>query len=273
MIIDKETSILLCSIEPSYLQYVRDDGTILVRLRKNLYGLADAGRTWYEHAKQHIKQLGYEQLTTDPCVFIKRNNSIFSIIGLYVDDIISFSNHDPWRSELRQYFTKQFQVKKYNEDNVSYLGLQIYNNINTGITTINQHHYIKELLKKYNIKSTKETRTIKTPSTPDFFDEKDKDQTDVDQKSYRSAVMALMFAAKRTRSDILLQTTYLSSFCGHATKSHVVKLNRVFQYLASILNKSIIIKRSNIDLIQLELYADAGHMTHHDLLADILVFC
>jgi hypothetical protein len=77
--------------------------------------------------------------------------------------------------------------------------------------------------------------------------------------------MALMFAAKRTRSDILLQTTYLSSFCGHATKSHVVKLNRVFQYLASTLNKSIIIKRSNIDLIQLELYADAGHMTHHDL--------
>ena len=77
--------------------------------------------------------------------------------------------------------------------------------------------------------------------------------------------MALMFAAKRTRSGILLQTTYLSSFCGHATTSHVDKLNRIFHYLATTINKSIIIKRSSNDNIQLELYADAGHMTHHDL--------
>jgi len=77
--------------------------------------------------------------------------------------------------------------------------------------------------------------------------------------------MALMFAAKRTRSDILLQTTYLSSFCGHATVSHVQKLNRIFQYLATTVNKSIIIKRSPDKHIRLDLYADAGHMTHHDL--------
>ena len=73
--------------------------------------------------------------------------------------------------------------------------------------------------------------------------------------------MALMFAAKRTRSDILLQTTYLSSFCGHATTSHVDKLNHIFHYLATTINKSIVIKRSSNDNIQLELYANAGHMS------------
>ena len=63
-----------------------------------------------------------------------------------------------------------------------------------------------------------------------------------------------------TRSDILLQTTYLSSFCGHATTSHVHELNRIFHYLATTINKSIIIKRSSNDNIKLELYADAGHI-------------
>ena len=57
----------------------------------------------------------------------------------------------------------------------------------------------------------KASRTVKTPSTSVFFDETNKDTCNVDQKAFRS----LMYAAKRTRSDILLQTTYLSSFCGH----------------------------------------------------------
>jgi hypothetical protein len=265
MIIDKDTTILLCSIDPTYQQYVRNDGTILVRLKKNLYGLRDAGKKWYEHAKSHFINLGYQQLTTDPCIFIKRNTKSFSIIGLYVDDVLYFSTNNTWRSDIRSYFSKHFQVKKFNQDKLSYLGLQINNDVSTGLTTINQIHYIKELLKKYNIKSTKTSRTIKTPSTSDFFDETNQMTTNVDQKSFRSAVMALMFAAKRTRSDILLQTTYLSSFCGHATNSHVQKLNRIFQYLATTVNKSIIIKRSPTNNIRLDLYADAGHMTHHDL--------
>ena len=175
MIIDRDTSTLLCTIDSTYLQYVREDGTILVKLKKNLYGLSDAGKKWYEYAKTHLVKLGYQQLTTDPCVFIKRNKTSFSIIGLYVDDVIYFSNHDPWRSELRNYFTKIFQVKKFNTDCISYLGLQINNNISTGITTINQIHYIKELLKKYNIPTMKASRTVKTPSTSDFFNETNKD--------------------------------------------------------------------------------------------------
>ena len=159
--------------------------------------------------------------------------------------MLFFSNYDPWRSELRRYFTKHFQVKKFNQDNISHLGLQIINNTSPGITTINQIHYIKELLKKYNIPSTKISRSVKTPSNPDFFDESIKTTDTVDQKLFRSAVMALMFAAKRTRSDILLQTTYLSSFCGHATTSHVDKLNRIFHYLATTIKKSIILLKDH----------------------------
>ncbi len=67
------------------------------KTKKNLYGLSDAGKKRYEYAKTHLVKLGYQQLTitTDPCVFIKRNKTSFSIIGLYADDVIYFSNHDP----------------------------------------------------------------------------------------------------------------------------------------------------------------------------------
>jgi hypothetical protein len=43
MIIDRDTSTLLCTIDSTYPQYVREDGTILVKLKKNLYGLIIPG--------------------------------------------------------------------------------------------------------------------------------------------------------------------------------------------------------------------------------------
>jgi hypothetical protein len=264
MILDRDTAKILCRIDSSYNEYVRSDGTILVKLRKNLYGLREAGRKWYDHIKSHLIKQGYQQLTTDPCVFFKRSQTSFSILGLYVDDIFFFSNNNAWREQLRKYFIKHFLVKKFNTNNISYLGLQIDNDVHTGITKINQSHYLKQLLKKFNI-DISTTRTIKTPSTQDFFDESDSDTANVNQSHFRSAVMALMFAAKRTRSDILLHVTYLSSFCGHASQSHVKKLNRILQYISTTINKSIYIIRSNNPTIKIDIYSDAGHLTHHDM--------
>ena len=262
MILDRDTAKILCKIDSKYNEFVRDDGTILVKLRKNLYGLREAGRKWYDHIKSHLINQGYNRLTTDPCVFIKRSRNSFSIIGLYVDDIFFFTNNNEWRDNLRKYFIKHFLVKKFSTNKISYLGLQIDNDIKTGVTKINQTHYLKELLKKFNIDIT---RSVKTPSTQDFFNEHDTNTTNVNQSAFRSAVMALMFAAKRTRSDILLHVTYLSSFCGHATQSHVNKLNRIMKYISATINKSIYIIRSVNPTIKLDIYADAGHLTHHDM--------
>jgi len=95
-----------------------------------------------------------------------------------------------------------------------------------------------------------------TPSTIDFFVETDTNITGIDQKQFRSTVTALMFAAKRTRSDILLHVTYLSSYCGHATASHMKRLQRILLYLAGTVNKCIVLRRAsqpniNIDIFQI----------------------
>jgi hypothetical protein len=106
---------------------------------------------------------------------------------------------------------------------------------------------------------------VLTPSTIDFFNETEADTTEVDQKQYRSTIMALMFAAKRTRSDILLHVTYLSSYCGRATSSHVKRLNRILLFLAATVNRCITIKRAQHLNIKIDIFADAGHLTHHDM--------
>ena len=59
----------------------------VLKLKKNLYGSKDAGRTWWEHLSIGLKETGFHSTETDQCVFMKEN----MIILIYVDDCIIMS--------------------------------------------------------------------------------------------------------------------------------------------------------------------------------------
>ena len=60
------------------------DQDVVLQLKKNLYGLKDAGLTWWEMISKGLLDLGFEQTETDQCVFKKENVIMF----IYVDDCI-----------------------------------------------------------------------------------------------------------------------------------------------------------------------------------------
>jgi hypothetical protein len=66
------------------------------RLLRSLYGLRRAPKLWYDHLSSHLRSMGLRQSTTSPCIFI--GNLIEGgppiYVGIYVDDIIYFSNSD-----------------------------------------------------------------------------------------------------------------------------------------------------------------------------------
>jgi hypothetical protein len=66
------------------------------RLLSSLYGLHRAPKLWYDRLSSHLRSMGLQQSITSPCIFI--GNLIEGgppiYIGIYVDDIIYFSNSD-----------------------------------------------------------------------------------------------------------------------------------------------------------------------------------
>ena len=56
----------------------------ILKLKKNLYSLCNAGRTWNEHITQGLLNRGFKQSEVDPCLFIKEK----MILVLYVDDAV-----------------------------------------------------------------------------------------------------------------------------------------------------------------------------------------
>jgi hypothetical protein len=268
--LDKEISTLLIEIDPTYQLFRRKNGTILVKLKKSLYGLRQAGANWYKEVSESLIHLGYTPTHTDPCLFTKREGSFYSIIGLYVDDCIYFGNNPTWQTSLRKLFKEKYQVTKFHNNDLSYLGLNITNKPEQGYTSIDQIVYIKTILDRYGLKykdfKARSSR-INTPSTPEFFsiEETIPVLPSDEQQFFRSTIMALLYVAKRTRPDILFETIFLTSRNGKATDEDQKKLDRVMCYLASTPTRKMEFWRTESTDISIDIFADASHMVHADM--------
>ena len=65
-----------------------DRRNTILFIKRNLYGLKDAGLKWFEHLKSGLmNDMNFKQSDVDPCVFFKKG----IVILVYVDDCLIFS--------------------------------------------------------------------------------------------------------------------------------------------------------------------------------------
>ncbi len=88
MELDASTSAILLQIDPSYNEFTRPNGTIVVELQKALYGLVESGKLWYDLLSATFQGIGYEQNPMDKCIFNKIADGIQSTVCIYVDDLM-----------------------------------------------------------------------------------------------------------------------------------------------------------------------------------------
>jgi hypothetical protein len=84
------------------------------RLLRSLYGLKRAPKLWFEKLSTHLRSMGLKQSTLSPCIFvgtlIEGHPPIY--VGIYVDDIIYFSQDDQVERE-------EFSWKHHDDGNLS----------------------------------------------------------------------------------------------------------------------------------------------------------
>ena len=58
-----------------------------IKLQRSLYGLKQSERMWYNRLSDYLLKEGYVNNPICPCVFIKKSETGFAIIAVYVDDL------------------------------------------------------------------------------------------------------------------------------------------------------------------------------------------
>ena len=61
--------------------------TCSIKLQQSLYRLKQSERMWYNHLNEYLLIEGYANNPICPCLFIKKSETRFAIIVVYVDDL------------------------------------------------------------------------------------------------------------------------------------------------------------------------------------------
>jgi hypothetical protein len=251
---------ILVQMYPHLTSFVHTNGCLIVKLIQALYGLIQAALLWNKEVTRTMVSLGYRQLDSDECVFIKNVGNTKVIVGLYVDDTIAVHNNPvEYKALLDGLAHKYGALKQHSGNKLLYRGLEIETKGPGTPIRVHQSNYIKDLLLENNI-----TKEYTIPAGPSLFDinVNSPPLTKTDSESYAKCTAKLLWIGTQTRTDIRLPCSFLCSRVLAPTTEDLSKLSRVLGYLLHTSNLGL--RFESKGELELECFADASYLVHRE---------
>uniref|UniRef100_A0AAV1VKM4 Integrase catalytic domain-containing protein n=1 Tax=Peronospora matthiolae TaxID=2874970 RepID=A0AAV1VKM4_9STRA len=210
-------------------------------LQKALYGTKQAARQWNNKLSQHLVDQGFKSSTADPCVFVRVTREEYSIIVIYVDDLMIFCKTKEHIASIKNSLMEDFSIKDLGD--LKYcLGIEIHRK-RDGTIKMNQKSYIKRLSEKFGVENCKDVHTPADSNSK--LIKMGQEEAFVPKYPYRELVGALMYIATCTRPDIAHAVGEVAKFCELYDKSHWTAAKRILKYLKTTQDLSIVFSDIN----------------------------
>lgn len=224
-----------------------EDGIVRTcQLKKCLYGLKQASRSWNERFDQIIISMGFTRLRSDSCVYILKDKNIYLV--LYVDDMLIFGKDAKCIKWIKESLSKHFQMKDIGSVK-NFLGLEIFRE--TGVLEVSQQSYVERILQNFGMENCK---PVSTPiSTSGKWK---RDEGILTTKPYKALLGCLQYLALMSRPDLCFSVNFFSQFQSSPSDSHWSGLQRILRYLQGTKTYRLVYHRSTNEA-PLTGYADA----------------
>lgn len=221
------------------------------RLRKSLYGLKQASRTWYQKFTISLLDIGYKQSYADHSLFTYQNNSKFVALLIYVDDVVIAGNDEDMIKKTKDHLNTSFSIKdlgplKY------FLGIEVART-DDGMV-LSQHKYAMDIL---NDCGQLGCRPSSFPMEQNLRIDKCHESHKTDASLFRRLIGRLLYL-QATRPDIAYAVNVLSQFVSDPREDHMNAVLRILRYVKSTLGQGIFIPKSGG--FNLAAYCDADWM-------------
>ena len=208
---------------------------LVCKLKKSIYGLKQSPRCWNIALDKKLKDMGFVQSTSDPCLYVDAGGDIF-FIGVYVDDIVLAGQNLERIRKVKKSLSREFDIKDMGKLHY-FLGMQVVQDQKTGDVWIGQPNYTENLLRKHHMQDSKPV------STPADASQKLVKATDgeecINQQQYQSIIGSLMYLSVTSRPDITYSVSILARFSLQPNKQHWTTLKRILRYLKGTVNYGI----------------------------------
>lgn len=230
--------------------YGNDDSKVCL-LKKCIYGLKQAARSWNNALHSVLEKAGFKQSYNDQCLYTKEIDGKYCYVIVYVDDLIVVCETDEQLKEIEGIFKSHFEMQDLGEIS-HYLGMQVLKDAD-GNFMLCQSAYITRIANDFGLKDAKSS---KTPMDVSYGKSDTSDLLENNSK-YRRLIGRLLYLSVNTRPDISASVSILAQRVTKPTNEDWNQLKRVVKYLKSTHDMKL--KLSNIQSNNLSLfgYADA----------------
>ena len=256
-----ETKVLV-TIDPSYKEFVQDNGTCVVVLKRALYGCVQSAKLWYDKISGELIGMGYKVNKQDMCVLNrKEEDGSQSTLCIHVDDMmITAKSEDQVDKIIAQIGAIYDNLSVHRGRRLDYLGMTF----DFGVPDkckVTMDGYVGDLLEFCG----EITGVSKTPAGDNLFksDETSEALDDQQREFFHSLTAKLLYLGKRVRPDILTAIAFLTKRVQRPTKEDMEKLERTVRYIRGTKELGIILQADKH--IGVCGYIDASYGVHSDM--------
>lgn len=120
---------------------------LVCRLKRSLYGLKQASRSWNSKFSEFITKYGLKPSVADPCVYSLNSDGVIIIMAIWVDDGLVCSNDHSKLDDIVQFLSNQFEMTSGPAG--YFVGIQIVTDREKKTIHLHQEAYIKRVLTKF----------------------------------------------------------------------------------------------------------------------------
>jgi histone deacetylase 1/2 len=194
----------------------------------------------------------------DSCIFNKTVKGKQCTVVVYVDDLFITAQDRNMIEALEDILKKSFKELTVHDGLVhSYLGMTWDFTVPQQVK-ITMEHFISSLLEEVQVSGI-----VKTPATDNLFITRETrllDETDTIEFHFQ--VAKLLYLSKRTRPDILLAVSFLTTRVQKPDIDDYHKHSRVLKYINGSKDLGVILRAESP--LKLHAYIDASYGVHQD---------
>lgn len=259
MRLNKVMTQMLTEIDPSNLEFVDQDGTMVVQLDKALYGCVEASNLWYNDLRRKLMADGFSTNPYDNCVFNKSGqDGAQTTVVVHVDDLLVTSEKESHLTEFCSYLKSVYpSTKEIRGAIVDYIGMT-FDFTKAGEVSVTMDNCIADILS-----TSKVTKVTSSPATKALFDVRDaKKLSKMDAEYFHTHVAKMLYLAKRVKPECLAAVAFLSTRVTMSDEDDMAKLTRLLGYVLGSRNTGITFRIG--ETMSLKVFIDAAYGVHSD---------
>ncbi len=256
--ISRNVARLLIEVDPSFAEFVQDDGRILVELDKMLYGLRESGYYWNKLLMSMFKWYNYDISFKDAALIFKQGQCETTI---NVDDLLAIHSDEASRDDFVRMCRESFEggITVETGDVLDHMGMTLEFNRGDRSVLISQRRFIDKVIADFPdiVPSDMPTNDHIFSIEPIECDLLDANG----QTLYRSIVMNAMYHAKVMKPAMCYRVSLCGTVFGKATDKHLHYAKKLLGYAIKTREEKLRIKPASMNIV---VSADASFHLHRD---------